>query len=161
MLYRKNDAPLDFDLEKAIEQSNDNPVFYVQYAHARVCSVLGKAREAFPAMSLAPSALAKAKLNLLSDEAELLLIKKLAQFPRAVEGATQAHEPHRIAFFAHELAAVFHSLWARGKELPHLRFIDSISWDLTEARLALITATARVLRTCLNLLGVEAICEMR
>ncbi len=161
MLYRKNDAPLDFDLEKVLEQSNENPVFYVQYAHARACSVLGKAREAFPGGSLAPASLAHAELSLLADESELLLIKKLAQFPRTVEGAAQAHEPHRISFFAHELAALFHSLWTRGKELPHLRFMVEGSWAITEARLALITATAQVLRSSLNLLGVKAISEMR
>ncbi len=161
MLYRKNDAQLDFDLEKVVEQSSDNPVFYVQYAHARACSVLAKAREAFPDMDLTPSSLACAKLNLLSDEAELALIKKIAQFPRTVEGAAQAHEPHRIAFFAHDLAAVFHSLWTRGKESPQLRFMVEGSWEITGARLALITASARILRSSLNLLGVEAISEMR
>jgi arginyl-tRNA synthetase len=161
MLYRKNDAQLDFDLEKVVKQSNDNPVFYVQYAHARACSVLSKAKEAFPGMDLEPSSLACAKLNLLSDEAELALIKKIAQFPRLIEGAAQAHEPHRIAFYAHDLASVFHSLWTRGKESPQLRFMVEASWGMTEARLALITAMAQVLRSCLNLLGVEAISEMR
>jgi arginyl-tRNA synthetase len=161
MLYRKNDAQLDFDLEKVIEQSSDNPVFYVQYAHARACSVIAKVREDFPEMDLTPSALAGAKLNLLTDKAELALIKKIAQFPRTVEGAAQAHEPHRIAFFAHDLAAVFHSLWTRGKELPQLRVMVQGSWDITQARLALITASAQILRSSLSLLGVEAISEMR
>ena len=161
MLTRKNDATLDFDFDKVLEQSNDNPVFYVQYAHARACSVLGKAREAFPDMDLGPSSLAGADLSLLTDEAELALIKKLAQFPRAVEGAAQAHEPHRIAFYAHEVAAVFHSLWTRGKESPHLRFMVQASSDITRARLALITGAAQVLRSSLSLLGVEAISEMR
>jgi arginyl-tRNA synthetase len=161
MLTRKNDATLDFDFDKVLEQSNDNPVFYVQYAHARACSVLGKAREAFPDMDLGASSLAGADLSLLTDEAELALIKKLAQFPRAVEGAAQAHEPHRIAFYAHEVAAVFHSLWTRGKESPHLRFMVQANSDITRARLALITGAAQVLRSSLNLLGVEAISEMR
>jgi arginyl-tRNA synthetase len=161
MLYRKNDAQLDFDLEKVVEQSNDNPVFYVQYAHARACSVISKAQEGFPGLNLGSSSLACAKLNLLRDEAELALIKKIAQFPRMVEGAAQAHEPHRIAFYAHDLAAVFHSLWTRGKESPQLRFMVEGSWDITEARLALITAMAHVLRSCLDLLGVEAVSEMR
>ncbi len=161
MLFRKIDAQLDFDLEKVLEQSNDNPVFYVQYAHARACSVISKAKEGFPGLSLASSSLAHAQLNLLRDEAELALIKKIAQFPRMVEGAAQAHEPHRIAFYAHDLAAVFHSLWTRGKESPQLRFMVEGSWDITEARLALITAMAHVLRSCLDLLGVEAISEMR
>ena len=161
MLTRKNDATLDFDFDKVVEQSNDNPVFYVQYAHARACSVLGKAREAFPDMDLGEASLAGANMSLLTDESELALIKKLAQFPRAVEGAAQAHEPHRIAFYAHEVAAVFHSLWTRGKESPHLRFMVLASSDITRARLALITGTAQVLRSALNLLGVEAISEMR
>jgi arginyl-tRNA synthetase len=161
MLFRKNDAPLDFDFDKVLEQSNENPVFYVQYAHARACSVLAKAAEGFPDLDLKPASLAGADLSLLTDEAELAVIKKLAQFPRAVEGAAAAHEPHRIAFFAHELAASFHSLWTRGKELPHLRFMVQASRDLTQARLALIAATAGVLRVALQLLGVEAIAEMR
>jgi arginyl-tRNA synthetase len=161
MLSRKNDATLDFDFDKVLEQSNDNPVFYVQYAHARASSVLGKAKEAFPAMDLSAASLATADFILLSDSAELALIKKIAQFPRVVEAAAQAHEPHRISFYAHELAAVFHSLWTRGKELPHLRFMVTASSDITQARLALITATAQVLRLSLNLLGVEAITEMR
>jgi len=161
MLYRKNDAQLDFDLEKVVEQSADNPVFYVQYAHARACSVLAKAREAFPGMDLAPPALADATLSLLSDEAELALIKKIAQFPRTAKGAAQAHEPHRIAFFAHELAAAFHGLWTRGKELPQLRFMVESDWPLTQARLALLSAAAQILRSSLHLLGVEPISEMR
>ena len=161
MLTRKNDAPLDFDFDKVVEQSNDNPVFYVQYAHARACSVLGKAREAFPDIDLGEASLAGANMSLLTDESELALIKKLAQFPRTVEGAAQAHEPHRIAFYAHEVAAIFHSLWTRGKESPHLRFMVLASSDITRARLALITGTAQVLRSALNLLGVEAISEMR
>jgi arginyl-tRNA synthetase len=161
MLFRKNDAPLDFDFDKVLEQSNENPVFYVQYAHARACSVLTKAAEGFPDIDLSPESLAQANLSLLTDEAELAVVKKLAQFPRAVEGAAVAHEPHRIAFFAHELAASFHSLWTRGKELPHLRFMVQASRDLTQARLALIAATAGVLRLVLQLLGVEAIAEMR
>ncbi len=155
MLTRKNDAALDFDFDKVLEQSNDNPVFYVQYAHARASSVLGKAHEAFPGMDLGADSLARANLALLTDSAELALIKKLAQFPRAVEAAAEAHEPHRIAFYAQETAAVFHSLWTRGKESPHLRFMISASWDITNARLALITGVARVLRSSLNLLGVK------
>lgn len=161
MLFRKNDAPLDFDFDKVLDQSNDNPVFYVQYAHARSCSVLRKAGEAYSDLDLTPGGLASADLELLSDEAELAVIKKLAQFPRVIEGAAQAHEPHRIAFYAHELASVLHALWTRGKELPHLRFMVDTSRDLTKARLALITATANVLRLALSLLGVQAIAEMR
>jgi arginyl-tRNA synthetase len=161
MLTRKNDATLDFDFDKVKEQSNDNPVFYVQYAHARASSVLGKAQEAFPGADFSAESLAGADFGLLTDPAELAVIKKLAQFPRAVEGAAQAHEPHRIAFYAHEVAAVFHSLWTRGKESPHLRFIVPASSETMRARLALITGTAQVLRLSLSLLGVEAISEMR
>src|SRR5262249_48822389 len=112
-------------------------------------------------MHVAPSALADAELSLLTDEAELALIKKIAQFPRTAEGAAQAHEPHRIAFFVHDLASVFHGLWTRGKELPQLRFIVEGGWPLTKARPALITAAAQIIRSSLNLLGVEAISEMR
>ncbi len=161
MLYRKNDAPLDFDFDKVLEQSNDNPVFYVQYAHARAHSVLTKAMEAFPDVSFSPADLAHANLGLLTDEAELAVIKKLAQYPRAIEAAAIAHEPHRIAFYAHDLASSFHSLWARGKESPHLRFISEVSREMTCARLALITSVASVLRSALRLMGIEAIAEMR
>jgi arginyl-tRNA synthetase len=112
-------------------------------------------------MDLEAQSLSLAKLNLLSDEAELALIKKIAQFPRMIEGAAQAHEPHRVAFYAHELAAIFHSLWTRGKESPQLRFMVEGSWDLTQARLALITASAQILRSSLSLIGVDAISEMR
>jgi arginyl-tRNA synthetase len=162
MLYRKNDAPLDFDFEKVLEQSNDNPVFYVQYAHARACSVLAKLPETYPELDARPESLAKnANLDLLTDEGEINLLKKLAQFPRAIAGAAQAHEPHRIAFFAHETAAALHSLWTRGKELPHLRFIVPCGQDVTAARIALIAATAQVLRTALRIIGVQAISEMR
>jgi len=161
MLYRKNDAMLDFDFDKVREQSNDNPVFYVQYAHARVCSVLAKAAEMFPDLNLTPQSLKDADLALLTDEAETAVIKRLAQFPRMVEGAAHAHEPHRIAFYVHELSAVLHSLWTRGKELPHLRFMIPEGREVTQARLALITATALVLRLALGILGVEAIAEMR
>ncbi|KAI95715.1 arginyl-tRNA synthetase [Rhodomicrobium udaipurense JA643] len=161
MLTRKNDATLDFDFEKVLEQSNDNPVFYVQYAHARACSVLGKAHEGFPDMDLSPDSLAKADFSLLVDDAEVAIARKLAEYPRLVEQAAQAHEPHRVAFYAHEIAALFHSLWARGKELPQLRFMVPASSDITMARMALITGTALVLRSSLKLLGVEAISEMR
>jgi arginyl-tRNA synthetase len=161
MLYRKNDAPLDFDFEKVLEQSNDNPVFYVQYGHARAHSVLAKAKAAFPDADFSPASLAQADLALLNDEAEIAVIKKLAQFPRAIEAAAHAHEPHRIAFYAHELAGTFHSLWTRGKEVPHLRFIHDSNRTLTVARIALIMAVATVLRSSLRLMGIEAITEMR
>jgi arginyl-tRNA synthetase len=161
MLYRKNDAPLDFDFVRVTEQSRDNPVFYVQYAHARCCSVLRNAAGAGPQPKLDNESLSEADLTLLTDEAELALIKRLAQYPRAVEGAAAAHEPHRIAFYVYDLASDFHQLWNRGKELPHLRFMVQTSRELTLARVALITATASVIRSALSLLGVQAITEMR
>jgi len=108
MLYRKNDAPLDFDLAKVIEQSKDNPVFYVQYAHARGKSALRQALAAFPDIDLSPVSLAAADFALLADEGELALAKIIAQYPRVIEAAAAAHEPHRVAFYLHELASVFH-----------------------------------------------------
>jgi arginyl-tRNA synthetase len=159
MLYRKNDAPLDFDLAKVLEQSKDNPVFYVQYAHARAQSVLRMAKEAFPQLSA--DALLKADLGLLQDGGEIDLIKKLAGFPNLVEGAAQAHEPHRLAFYLYDLASAFHTQWTKGNESPHLRFIQASDGNLTAARLALIRANAQVLASGLALIGVHAPDEMR
>ena len=116
MLMRKNDAPLDFDLAKVIEQSQDNPVFYVQYAHARVRSVLRQAQSVFPNFDLAPGALARADLSLLTDDGERDVMRTLAQYPRTILQAAEAREPHRVAFFAHELATRFHAHWNRGKD---------------------------------------------
>ena len=161
MLMRKNDAPLDFDLAKVIEQSQDNPVFYVQYAHARARSVLRQARVAFPALDLAPKALAEADFGLLADEGERGLMRALAQYPRVVVQAAEAHEPHRIAFYAHDLATLFHSHWNRGKDSPHLRFVNEGNASLTNARIGLVTATAFVLASALTILGVSAPEEMR
>ncbi len=159
MLYRKNDALLDFDFVKVTEQSRDNPVFYVQYAHARAHSVLRNTQEVFPDFSV--TNIDKADLKLLSDSSEIELMKILSQFPRVVESAAIAHEPHRIAFYLNDLAAVFHALWNRGKELPQLRFINSDNRDITMARVALIVATTEVLASGLAILGVQAIREMR
>jgi arginyl-tRNA synthetase len=159
MLYRKNDAPLDFDLAKVLEQSKDNPVFYVQYAHARAQSVLRMAKEAFPQLSA--DALLKADLGLLQDGGEIDLIKKLAGFPNVVEGAARAHEPHRLAFYLYDLASAFHTQWTKGNESPHLRFIQASDGNLTAARLALIRANAHVLASGLALIGVHAPDEMR
>jgi arginyl-tRNA synthetase len=159
MLYRKNDAPLDFDLAKVREQSKDNPVFYVQYAHARAQSVFRMAKEAFPQLSA--NALLKADLALLQDPGEIDLIKKLAAFPSVVEGAARAHEPHRLAFYLYDLASIFHTQWTKGNELPQLRFIQASDGTLTAARLALIRATAQVLASGLALIGVHAPDEMR
>jgi arginyl-tRNA synthetase len=160
MLYRKNDAPLDFDFVKVTEQSRDNPVFYVQYAHARASSVLRNVREIFPELDVDEGALAGGDLSRLTDEAEIALIRRLAQFPTVVEAASVAHEPHRIAFYLYDLAADFHSLWNRGKDLPQLRFIYENDRELTRARVALVAGTKRVLSSGLGILGVEALHEL-
>jgi arginyl-tRNA synthetase len=160
MLYRKNDAPLDFDFVKVTEQSRDNPVFYVQYAHARANSVLRNVAEAFPDLDLSEAALARSDLDRLADDAELDLIRRLAHFPRLVEAAAMAHEPHRLAFYLYDLAGDFHSLWNRGKDSPQLRFIYEQDRELTRARVALIAATKRVLASGLGILGVHAMNEL-
>lgn len=161
MLYRKNDAPLDFDLAKVIEQSKDNPVFYVQYAHARGKSAMRQALGAFSDLDLSAQSLAEADFALLTDEGELALAKIIAQYPRAIEAAAAAHEPHRVAFYLHELASVFHSHWNRGKDQPHLRFVKSDERELTIARVALVGSLTVVLGSGLRLLGVSAPDEMR
>lgn len=161
MLFRKNDAQLDFDLAKVIEQSRDNPVFYVQYAHARGRSVFRNAKEAMPDLSTDPAALAGADLTVLSDEAELALVKKLAQWPRLVEAAAEFHEPHRVAFYLYDLASTFHSLWNKGKDAPHLRFIMEDNPKFTIARLSLVSGLVGVLASGLAILGVRAAEEMR
>jgi len=161
MLYRKNDAPLDFDFVKVQEQSKDNPVFYVQYAHARAQSVFRNAGADIPDLDTSREALLRADLGQLGEELELALIKRIAHFPRTIEGAAKAHEPHRIAFFLHEVASDFHALWNRGKESPQSRFILARNKNVTIARLTLVAAVAEVLRTGLGILGVEAVNEMR
>jgi len=166
MLYRKNDAMLDFDLAKVIEQSRDNPVFYVQYGHARAHSIFRNARETVPDLPVDDAAraawLAQAPLGLLTDEAELALMKKIGAYPRLVESAASAHEPHRISFYLYELASEFHALWTKGgKDSPHLRFIIQSDPRLTAARLALVQGVATVLNSGLSLLGVGAPEEMR
>jgi arginyl-tRNA synthetase len=161
MLFRKNDAPLEFDLSKVIEQSKDNPVFYVQYAHARARSVLRQACTVMAGVDISRPTLAAADLSLLQDEGEAALVKLVAQFPRTVEAAALSHEPHRIAFYLHDLASSFHAHWTRGKERPQLRFLNEERRDLTIARLALIAALAAVLSSGLAILGVSAPEEMR
>jgi arginyl-tRNA synthetase len=166
MLFRKNDAPLDFDLAKVIEQSRDNPVFYVQYGHARAESVFRNAVEAIPDLpATAPARaafLAAVALDALSDPGEIELMRLVAQFPRLVEAAAAAHEPHRIAFFLYDLASAFHAHWTRGsKDSPYLRFIIQDDRQLTLARLALVQGVATVLSVGLGLLGVAAPSEMR
>src|SRR5262245_8933831 len=145
MLYRKNDAALDFDLAKVLEQSKDNPVFYVQYAHARGKSVFRQAREAFPALAEFSAEILNADLSRLSDPGEIDLIRRLAAFPVVAEGAARAHEPHRVAFYLYDLASAFHAQYTRGNESPHLRFIQPNDGILTAARLALIGANVQVL----------------
>ena len=159
MLTRKNDAPLDFDFAKVMEQSRDNPVFYVQYAHARICSVLRNAEE--QGLEVSDVSLMGGNFSLLSDEAELGLLRQMGAFARAIEQAAQAHEPHRIAFALHDLAAAFHGLWNKGKDEAGLRFIVSDRQDVTMARLALIRSAALVLAAGLGVLGVEPAEEMR
>ena len=165
MLYRKNDAALDFDLAKVIEQSRDNPVFYVQYAHARAHSLFRNARETLPDLPEGDDSrarfLAGAPLERLGESAEYALIKRIAYYPRLLEAAAGAHEPHRIAFYLYDIASEFHGLWTRGNDTPHLRFIIQNDPDLTTARLALVQGVLTVLASGLALLGVEAPKEMR
>ena len=161
MLTRKNDAPLDFDLSKVLEQSRDNPVFYVQYAHARARSVLRHASEAFPAIGQNSEALAAGPLHLLTDSDELGLIRLLAQWPRMVESAAEAYEPHRVAFYLYDVAAAFHGLWTKGKDEARLRFLIEDDVSLTAARLALIQGTALVVASGLKVFGVQPVEEMR
>jgi arginyl-tRNA synthetase len=159
MLTRKNDAPLDFDFDKALEQSKDNPVFYVQYAHARICSVLGKAAEI--GLATDDAAMTAADLSLLSHPAELGLTKKIAEWPRMVELAARHNEPHRIAFFLNELASEFHALWTLGNTETQLRFLQEEDKTGTQARLVLIRAVSVVLSAGLGILGVTPMTEMR
>ncbi|MFN3658954.1 MAG: arginine--tRNA ligase [Pseudolabrys sp.] len=165
MLYRKNDAPLDFDLAKVIEHSRDNPVFYVQYGHARGASVFRNAREELPQLPAEASAraawLADAPLEKLTDPGEMAILRRIAAWPRQIEAAAAAHEPHRVAFYLYELASEFHAHWTRGKDLPHLRFIIQNDPETTKARLALVQGIVTVLAAGLALLGVEAPDEMR
>lgn len=161
MLFRKADAPLDFDFKVVTEQSRDNPVFYVQYAHARCASVLRQLGEELPDMSTDPSTLATAPFEVLEDTGETALIAKIAEWPRIAEAAAEAREPHRVAFYLHELASALHGHWNRGKELPHLRFINSDDPRSTQARIALVVATQTTLKAGLGVLGVSAPDEMR
>jgi arginyl-tRNA synthetase len=154
MLTKRADTPLDFDFAKVVEASKDNPVFYVQYAHARISSLKRKAAEA--GVDLA----ADADLSLLDDE-ELALVKRAAQYPRVLEGAALAHEPHRIAFFLYDLAAEFHALWNRGNDDPSRRFLLENNPQLSRARLELALGIAQIIRSGLALMGVTATEEMR
>jgi arginyl-tRNA synthetase len=165
MLYRKNDAALDFDLAKVIEQSRDNPVFYVQYGHARAQSVFRNARALMPELPTdaitRAGMLAEAPLERLNDAGELALMRRLALYPRLLEAAALAHEPHRIAFYLYDLASEFHAQWNKGNDAPHLRFIIQNDPQMTKTRLALVEGIVTVLASGLNLLGVGTPDEMR
>lgn len=156
LLFRRNDAPLDFDFALVKEQTRDNPVFYVQYAHARTASVFRNAIRDLPDLDLSPEALRRADLSLIATPEELELVRMLGAWPRQVAAAARAHEPHRLAFFLHELAASFHAFWAKGKENPGLRFVNQQEPTLTLARLALVESVRQVLANGLSLLGVSA-----
>jgi len=165
MLFRKNDAVLDFDLAKVIEQSKDNPVFYVQYGHARGHSIFRNAREVVADLPEDDAGRLKflrgAKLERLTDPAELDLIRRLALYPRTLEAAAAAHEPHRVAFYLYDLASEFHALWTKGRDAPHLRFIMNNDAEITLSRLALVQGVVSVLASGLAVLGVDAPVEMR
>ncbi|MFA7415288.1 MAG: arginine--tRNA ligase [Rhizobium sp.] len=161
MLYRKNSEPLDFDFAKVTEQSKDNPVFYVQYAHARCMSVFRQAREAFPDLDTEALDLSAAVADMIEDPSELQLIGKLAEYPRIVEAAALSQEPHRIAFYLYDLASSFHAHWNKGKDQPELRFVNDKNRQLSIARLGLVRAVASVLKSGLSITGTEAPVEMR
>ncbi len=161
MLTRRNDQTLDFDLARVTELSKDNPVFYVQYAHARCHSVLRHAGELWPDGDLSGTALARAPLGRLSEPDELALIRRLAGWPRQVEAAAEAHEPHRIAFYLSDLAAEFHALWNRGRDDTSLRFLVAGDDGLSRARLALVRGVATVIASGLAIMGVDPVEEMR
>ncbi|HEV7372613.1 arginine--tRNA ligase [Arenibaculum sp.] len=161
MLTRRSDQTLEFDYAKVTEQSKDNPVFYVQYAHARCCSVLRNAAEADPAADLTGPGLAGAPLDRLAEPDELALVRAMANWPRVVEGAAEAHEPHRIAFYLQDLAAAFHALWNRGRDDASMRFLVEGEPELTRARLALVKAVALVIASGLEVMGVKPLEELR
>ncbi|MGR9189762.1 arginine--tRNA ligase [Rhizobium leguminosarum] len=160
MLYRKNSEPLDFDFAKVTEQSKDNPVFYVQYAHARCMSVFRQAREAFADLDVSPGNLAQTVAGI-GDPAELQLVAKLAEFPRIVDAAAQSQEPHRVAFYLYDLASSFHAHWNKGKDQPELRFVNDKNRESSIARLGLVYAVASVLKSGLAITGTAAPDEMR
>ncbi len=159
MLTRKNDANLDFDFAKVLEQSRENPVFYVQYANARVHSVLRKAAAA--SIDVSDSTLAQADLSAMTHETELAVARKLAEWPRLVEIAVRTHEPHRVAFYLYDLASDLHSLWNRGNDEASLRFLQDQDVALSQAKIALARAVSVVISAGLGILGVTPVEEMR
>ena len=159
MLTRKNDAPLDFDFDKVLEQSKDNPVFYVQYAHARICSVLRKAADL--GMAIDDATLKESDLSKAAHDSELAVAKKLAEWPRLVEIAARTHEPHRVAFYLYELASDLHALWNKGNEVPDLRFIQEGDVATSQSKIALARSVAVVISAGLGILGVTPAQEMR
>ncbi len=160
MVYRAPETVFDFDYAKVTEQSKDNPVFYVQYAHARIASIFRNAAEAFPALTIDSPAVRTADLSTLTDAGELALIKTLAEFPRLIEAAARAKEPHRLAFYLYDIASSLHGQWTRGNDLPYLRFIQADE-HTTAARLALLIAVKQVITSGLRVLGVQAPDAMR
>ncbi|MDO6963880.1 arginine--tRNA ligase [Rhizobium alvei] len=160
MIYRKNSEPLDFDFAKVTEQSKDNPVFYVQYAHARCMSVFRQAREAFPDLDIDNETLAAGAEAGIVDPSEWQLVAKLAEYPRVVESAAQSMEPHRIAYYLHELASAYNAHYNKGRDIPDLRFVNDKNRELTVARLGLVRAVATVLKSGLSITGTSAPDEM-
>lgn len=156
LLFRRNDASMDFDFALVKEQTRDNPVFYVQYAHARACSIFRTAQRDVPELDISAAALAGAEIERLDSAADIELIRMLGAWPRMVAAAAIAHEPHRVAFYVHDLAAAFHGFWAKGKDDPGLRFVNASDLNLTLARLALVDAVRQVIRNGLGILGVTA-----
>lgn len=161
MLYRKNEAPLDFDYDKVTEKSRENPVFYVQYAHARTYSIMRQAKTILDGFDAEAFDFTQADLSLLQDESEINLMKSLLNWPKVAATAAEFHEPHRISFYLYELAANFHGLWNKGKEMPQLRFIVDDNIELSYARLAMVRSVAYIVKAGLDILGVDAPHEMR
>jgi arginyl-tRNA synthetase len=161
LLTRKNEAPLDFDFAKVLEQSRDNPVFYVQYAHARCCSVFRNVERDMPRLDVSREALQAAELSRLSHPEELALIRLMAAWPRQIDQAAESAEPHRLSFYLYEVASAFHGFWTRGRDAEELRFIHTSDPELTHARLALVDGVRTIIRSGLDVLGVTPLEEMR
>lgn len=160
MMTRTPESEMEFDFTKVVEQSKDNPVFYVQYAHARCYSVFRNAREMFPGIDLSPTALAKADMSRIKSEDEIEVIRLMSSWPRQVEAAAEAHEAHRVAFYLHDLASAFHGFWNKGREDGNLRFLHENDKELSLARLAFVKAVATVIASGLAVMGVEPVEEM-